>query len=194
MGRCRANHRLSADRARGEITTHRRIGQLSRTPHLCPSQAVADLGSRYAFLRAVTTRRLFVAGVIALVSVSSAVAGRELTERDAVALVRQLPEFRAFARFAHRHHSAVDTDDNELVTDASRLLPQVLPVPAWRICVTHSVTDDPATGDGHYSKWQEFVVDARSGMIYVLWRVEDPFTYIPLSEWRRRNREFEKKT
>ena len=107
---------------------------------------------------------------------------------------RYLPEFREFHRFAHRHHSAIDISDNELVTDASRLEPPTLRVPAWCIRVTHSVIDDPTTGDGHSSKWNEFLVGARSGTIYVLWRVGDPYTYISLSEWRRRNRELTKKT
>jgi hypothetical protein len=127
-----------------------------------------------------------------LLSIFSADA--DLSEHAAVKLVRRLPEFRDFQRFAHRHHSAIDITDNELVTNSSRLVPPTLTVPAWRICVTHSVTDDPATGDGHYSKWEEFLIDARSASIYVLWRVGDPYTYISLDEWRRRKREFEKKT
>jgi hypothetical protein len=118
----------------------------------------------------------------------------DLSEKQAVTLVRQLPEFREFDRFARKHHSAIDISDNELVTDASRLEPPGLHVPAWRISVTHSVTDDPATGDGHYSKWNEFLVDAHTGAMLVLWRVGDPFRYISLHEWREKMREFNKKT
>jgi hypothetical protein len=126
---------------------------------------------------------------LASISASGAIASRsELTEQEAIRLVRELPEFREFAR---RHHSKIDISDNELVTDASRLTPPSLPVPAWRICVTHTVVDDPATGDAHSSKWNEFFVDARTGTIFVLWRVGDPYQYIPLKEWQRRNRRAE---
>ncbi|MGI9088943.1 MAG: hypothetical protein ACR2HH_14575 [Chthoniobacterales bacterium] len=129
---------------------------------------------------------------LAVASVSVAAPPRALTERDAIRLVRQLPEFHKFRQFARQHHSEIDVSDNELVTDASSLAPPTLPVPAWIIRVTHTVVDDPATGDAHSSKWNEFLVDARSGTVYVLWRVGDPYTYISLSEWRRRNREFAK--
>jgi hypothetical protein len=129
---------------------------------------------------------------LASISASAAIASRsELTEQDAIRLVRELPEFREFREFARRHHSKIDISDNELVTDASRLTPPSLPVPAWRICVTHTVVDDPATGDAHSSKWNEFLVDARTGTIFVLWRVGDPYQYIPLKEWHRRNRKAE---
>jgi hypothetical protein len=142
----------------------------------------------------VTARNLYLVSALASISISGAAASRaDFTEHDAISLVRQLPEFREFHRFAHRRHSAIDISDNELVTDASRLVPPTLEVPAWRICVTHTVVDDQATGDAHSSKWNEFLVDARTGAIFVLWRVGDPYQYIPLSQWRRRNREFERR-
>ena len=139
-------------------------------------------------------RTFLLVAVLAPLASSVIASQAELTERDAVRLVRHLPEFRKFQQFARKHHSAIDVSDNELVTDASRLEPFGLHVPAWRISVTHSVTDDPATGDGHYSKWNEFLVDAHKGSILVLWRVGDPFRYIPLHEWREKMREFDKKT
>jgi hypothetical protein len=132
--------------------------------------------------------------LLATVTGFSLAAEGELSERQAIMRVRQLPEFHEFQRFARKHHSAIDISDNERVTDASRLEPPGLRVPAWRICVTHSVIDDPATGDGHNSKWNEFLVDAQTGAILVLWRVGDPFRYIPLHEWREKMREFNKRT
>jgi hypothetical protein len=140
-------------------------------------------------MRAVIARCLF---VIATVAGFSLAAHGELSERQAIMRVRQLPEFHEFQRFARKHHSAIDISDNERVTDASRLEPPGLRVPAWRICVTHTVVDDPATGDAHSSKWNEFLVDARSGAILVLWRVGDPFRYISLSDWRQKTRELMK--
>jgi hypothetical protein len=139
-------------------------------------------------------RTFLLVAVIAPIVSSASALHAELTEHDAVRLVRQLPEFRDFQRFARKHHSAIDITDNELVTDASRLEPPGLHVPAWRISVTHSVTDDPATGDGHYSKWNEFLVDARSGAILVLWRVGNPYRYITLKEWHEKTRELMKET
>ena len=142
-------------------------------------------------MRAVVTRALVFSAAITAFSLA---AHAELTERQAVLLVRQLPEFRDFQRFARKHHSAIDISDNELVTDASRLEPEGVHVPAWRICVTHTVIDDPATGDAHSSKWNEFLVDARSGGILVLWRVGDPYRYITLKEWHEKTRELMKET
>ena len=142
-------------------------------------------------MRALVTRSLVFSAAMTAFSLP---AQAELTEGQAVLLVRQLPEFREFQRFARKHHSAIDVSDNELVTDASRVEPAGLRVPAWRICVTHTVIDDPATGDAHSSKWNEFLVDARSGAILVLWRVGDPFRYITLKEWHEKTRELMKGT
>src|SRR3954462_14259855 len=73
-------------------------------------------------LRVVTTRSLLLAAPLSFVCPSLAVgSGGALTERDAIRLVRQLPEFHEFQRVARRHHSAIDVSDNELVTDSSRL-------------------------------------------------------------------------
>ncbi len=125
------------------------------------------------------------AGVAFLSALAAVVQGSDLTEKQAVTLVRHLPEFREFQRLTRKHHSAVDITDNELVTDPTRIEPSSVGSPVWRVRVMHDVIDDPATGDGHWILWNEFLVHAQTREIFVWDRSQNPFRYLPIEDWRK---------
>ena len=89
-------------------------------------------------------------------------------------MVRALPEFTSYAN-AHEYAF----DDNELITDRSRL-PRDIDLPAWRIDV-RTVIDDVVTK--HLSLWHRFIISA-SGQIWV-WRMPPANDFVRLDEWRK---------
>lgn len=91
-----------------------------------------------------------------------------LTEADAIAKVKELPEFVAYSQ-SHKYAF----DDNELIKGADGSV--------WRVDVHTEVQEPEAT---HLALWNRFFVNALNGEITVWDRTKADGSVLTLKEWR----------
>ena len=102
----------------------------------------------------------------------------ELSEQAAMQKVKDIPEFKAYAK-----QREFAFDDNEPITVAgSWNLPKEVELPAWRLDVHTVVKDDFAP---HTSLWARFFVSA-SGRVFVWERMANQI--ISLEQWQATRR------
>ena len=113
------------------------------------------------------------------------VPGRQISEEQALALIRKTPEFQEFVQWAKRNHFKY-TVESDLRTDSSEV-PESVVVPSWCVEVRTIVIDNRDTGEGHGTLSYLFFVKADSGQIFVRDFFEDHEDFPTIEEWRKRH-------
>jgi hypothetical protein len=117
---------------------------------------------------------LFTVFILVTLVQAPATARADVTESDAIHKVTALPEYQHYQKLVEKAGHHVQIDPAQRVTDAKEAAPNV-PLPAWRIDVYEDLPE-------HRSRWQTFLVSAKSGALFVYDVVQD--RYLPLKQWR----------
>lgn len=112
--------------------------------------------------------------ILGILLQAPATARAELSESDAIHKVTALPEYQHYQKLVEKAGHHVQIDPAQRVTDPTEAAPNV-PLPAWRIDVFEDLPE-------HRSRWQTFLVSAKSGALFVYDVVQDK--YLTLKQWR----------
>jgi hypothetical protein len=176
---------LKAARGRAALQSAAHKIQSHRSPNQ-PLRRVQQLRSRLCdvVLSAASTAVFRFVGLICVLAVCGAAFGGELNEKQAVKKVFALPEFSAFEKQVRAAGHRATVGEGDLITDP-KAVPEKVGVPVWRFHVYESRPD-------HKSRWQTFLVHAKTGKMFVYDLAED--AYLTLAEWRKARGKSERKT